>query len=277
MKPFEYIRDYHYESGWDAYAQSYAQLPQTGGVYSLTKELVHEIVHMYLDTNESTHVLDFNCGTGNDFPYFFEKGCKVTGLDGSKGMLNKAYEGYTDFIRSGRLSLYEGLTEDLDLNVFEANSFDLIFSVTGGFSYLTDEQLLRANALISRWLKPNGLLVVANLNRFCLSEAFYYLAKGAFGKSLRRLKGHTTVNISGNNYTMYLRSASKLKFLYNRDFTIIKKHPLLAFTPPYQTGHKPSFSKLELFRKMENTFIKFSQLAHVSDQVVTVAMKKANG
>ncbi len=277
VEPFRYIKDFDYSKGWDAYAEEYAALPKSGGVYLLTKTLMHRIVQKYMGKSQNHHVLDFNCGTGNDFPYFLENNWKVTGVDGSRGMLNKAHENFEDSIKAGRLSLYEILTENMHQNMFEANSFDLIFSVTGGFSYLTDEQLLRTNRMLSNWLKPNGVLVVANLNRFCISEALYFLAKRNRKRGLQRFSQKTEVNILGESYTMYLRSVYKLKSLYTRSFEIVKMHPLLAFTPPYQTGHKPSSGSLMKYEKLESCVLDFSPLSVIADQVVTVARKKGHG
>src|SRR5271165_1040123 len=126
---FVYQPHHTNQKGWDAYADAYAKLLVPDTVYHLTKEVIHRQVAGFVASNRPLHVLDLNCGVGNDFPFFLATGWKVTACDGSVGMLNKAYEKYGAEIESGRIALFLGQMETLDENSFPGLKFDLIFSV----------------------------------------------------------------------------------------------------------------------------------------------------
>ncbi len=110
-----------FSGGWDEKASEYARLPETNGIYRLTKELLYRIIDediMMDKDNSQVNVLDFNCGCGNDFPFFLEKGWYVTGCDGSSGMLNVAIEKYHNYLESGKINLYLGRSEEMIENSF---------------------------------------------------------------------------------------------------------------------------------------------------------------
>lgn len=272
FRPFTHIKNYDYSSGWDRYALNYEKLLVKDTVYYLTKEMMHRIVD--LEIGSGTHdirVLDVNCGTGNDFPFFFQRGWHVTGCDGSKGMLNKAAENFASYIEAGKLELYSGLLEDMTNESFKCGSFDLIFSVTGGFSYVDDHQLEKINKLLKYFLKDDGKMIVAHLNPLCLPEMAYralHLQNPFF-----RIKQKLKVNIKDEDHTMYLRGPSHLKTIYSQDFGHLKFYPLLAMTPPYQTQFRPGKRMLGFFRKLEQTVLTSPVFAKIADQVVLVCAK----
>ncbi len=272
FKPFAHIPDFEYSQGWDRYALDYEKLLVKDTVYYLTKEMMHQIVFEEISSSrESFRVLDVNCGTGNDFPFFIECGWHITGCDGSKGMLNKAAENYQEYISTGQLELNFGLLEELVENSFPENSFDLIFSVTGGFSYVDDKELSRINKLLKSFLKDNGKIIVAHLNPVCLPEMIYRTMR--LMNPFFRIRQKIRVNIKNEDYLMYLRNPGQLRKIYEQDFQHLKFYPLLAITPPYQTRFKPGKRTLERFRNMERKFLKTQWMSWLADQVVVVGEK----
>jgi len=268
VQKFEYIPNFQYTSGWDKYALDYEKLLVKNTVYYLTKELIHSMINTAIQDAESKRfeVLDVNCGTGNDFPFFFNRGWNVVGCDGSAGMLNKAAEKYNDEIKKGNLTLYKGMIELLEASDFNNQKFDLIFSVTGGFAYVDDEQLKKINQELVTFLKSGGKMVIAHLNRFCLPEFFHriYQRKSPCLRSGKTIK----VNIKDEEQTMYLRSAMQLRKLYSPVLKNLKIQPLLAITPPYQTGYQPGKRTLNMLKKIESALVKIPFMNLVADQIV---------
>ena len=272
FRPFSHIDNYDYSRGWDRYALDYEKLPVKDTVYYLTKEMIHRIVDLESNSGSAVRrVLDVNCGTGNDFPFFFKRGWYVTGCDGSGGMLNKAAENYASHIRSGKLELYAGLLEDVSSESFEHESFDLIFSVTGGFSYVDDQQLETINKMLKLFLKDDRKMIVGHLNPFCLPEMAYRVMH--FKNPFFRMKQRLKVNIKDEDHTMYLRGPGRLNNIYSKDFGPIKTYSLLALTPPYQTQFRPGKRLLGFFRKLEQKVLTSSFFARIADQVVVVCTK----
>lgn len=259
-------------TGWDAYADDYSKLLVPDTVYHLTKEVIHRQIADHLKANVPVHVLDLNCGVGNDFPFFLAKGWKITACDGSVGMLNKACEKYRAEIESGQITLFHGQMETLDGNSFPEAKFDLIFSVTGGYSYIPDDKMRAVNETLGNYLTDDGLMITAHLNKFCLSEMIYqvlHLRRSTFVRLKRELK----ILIKGQELRMYLRGPAKVKALTPPNLQTLRTLPLLWLTPPYQTGYKPTKVIYRLLKVIEMNACQISILAFIADQVVAVAKR----
>ena len=213
METYKYNKDFKYDLGWDKYALSYSKLLKPSTIYNLTKDLAHSIVKHYIPNGENKTVLDLNCGTGNDFPYFIARNFKIVGTDGSAGMLNKAHEIFDKENKSGQIKLFQVMMEDLDNSSFKENQFDLIYSITGGYSYIDDDLVLKVNQKLSKYLKKGGYLITAHLTPFSLGETLFHLKNKQFKMSLLRLKTTLNVPIKGETHKMFLRSNRKLKKL----------------------------------------------------------------
>jgi len=272
FKKFEYIPNYDYTNGWDRYALDYQNLLVKDTIYYLTKEMMHLIVDKEIGHDrKDISVLDVNCGTGNDFPFFFNRCWQVDGCDGSPGMLNKAAENYGTYIDGGQLQLYAGMLEELKNDTFPKKKYDLIFSVTGGFSYVDDMQLKRINEKLKGYLKNDGKMILAHLNYLCFPEMIYRALK--MQNPFYRLKTKLKVNIKNEEHTMHLRNTGKLKKIYHQHFSHLKLYPLLAFTPPYQTHYKPSRRVLDFFKKTEKKLLNLPGVYSIADQIVVVCKK----
>lgn len=272
---FEYQPHHASQTGWDAYADTYAKLLVPDTVYHLTKEVIHRQIADFVAADRNCHVLDLNCGVGNDFPFFLARGWKITACDGSVGMLNKACENYRAEIASGQIKLFLGQMESLDGNSFPGAKFDLIFSVTGGYSYIPDERMRVVNEVLGNYLTADGLMITAHLNKFCLSDTLFQLFHARLKQAVVRLRNDLKIQIKGQEYRMYLRGPGKVGRLTPPNLQSIELLPLLWLTPPYQSGYKPGKQVYELLRTMEMRTRRFSLLACISDQVVAVARRRA--
>jgi len=271
---FKFQENHNYATGWDAFAIDYSSLLQPDTVYTLTKQVMYAIVQKHVDLKKDMQVLDVNCGTGNDFPYFLSKECRITGCDISTGMLNKASETYREQIADDRVRLFQGALEDLRTSDFAPESFDVIYSITGGFSYIDHAEMLRVFKCLRTFLKPNGKIITAHFGRFALAESLFYFKKLRFKEALIRRKSKIHVRIKNKNFVMHLQKHQALTKLFRNDFKIDGVHPLLFRTPPYQTKFKPDVSRLNKLREIELNYIDKKRLANFSDQFVLVLSKK---
>lgn len=85
----------------------------------------HELITRYThDSGIFSHVLDFGCGVGRlTFPWA-KHAKRVTGVDISSGMLQKANDSL-----AGRENIKFILNQNDDLRIFKAGEFDLVFSL----------------------------------------------------------------------------------------------------------------------------------------------------
>ena len=261
-------------TGWDAYAEDYAKLLSPDTIYSLTKELIHRHVIDHLDADRPVHVLDLNCGVGNDFPFFLARGWNVTACDGSVGMLNKAHEKYRAEIDAGRITLFLGQMESLDGSSFPESAFDLIFSVTGGFSYISDDEVRAVGETLGGYLAPDGVMIIAHLNKVCPSDMVYQLLHARLRQALIRLRNKLNIQIKGQTYRMFLRGPTKVRRLTPPNLRTEAVLPLLWLTPPYQTGCKPGRQVLRLLRAIEMRTRGVSLLSLIADQVVAILRRR---
>lgn len=263
-------------SGWDKFALEYSLLPQTSRVYNLHKELSHGVFEKERvkrgQVVKDMCVLDFNCGCGNDFHFFLDRGAKVYGCDGSVEMLAVAYKTYEDQVQSGQLRLFAGMSEEMQPDSFGNVKFDCIYSITGGFSYLSDEEFRKCHKTLAGMLKPNGFLMLSHLRPFCWSEIVYHLSRMRFGMAMRRLRKKIEVNVKGQSYTMHLRTEKDIEKLLQGICKTEAVYPIVTLTPPFQTKYKPGPMMFRLHRSFERWATQRRMFRSFADQLCFVSI-----
>jgi ubiquinone/menaquinone biosynthesis C-methylase UbiE len=145
------------------------------------------------------HILELNCGTGEDALFFASHGISVTALDASKQMVLQArrrreLEAPNSPIRFELLP-----TEDL-AELKEAQLFDGVFSNFSGLNCVPD--LAAVAEQLSARVKPGAPLLLCLSTRFCLWEILWYFLRGNFRKAFRRCGGHATARF--NDYIIHV-------------------------------------------------------------------------
>jgi len=105
--------------------------------------------------HKTDKILEVGCGTGRILNILLQKGCKVTGVDISQDMLNKASAKYHDAITNGNLVL---INHNLITDIL-AGQFDKVLLTFYTFNYVLDEPV-RFMKNIYDSLAENGLLLV---------------------------------------------------------------------------------------------------------------------
>ena len=270
---FKYDKNIQYKDGWNNFALKYSKLLVKDTIYFLTKKVMYSIMEQHIKLEKGMSILDFNCGTGNDFPYFLEKECTITGTDYSEGMLNKADEIYRDEIEKGNIKLLHGAIENLNNTSMQTNKYDLIYSITGGFSYVDSNQMIKSIEVLSTFLKPKGKIITAHFGRFSLAESLFYLFRLKIKHIFIRKSKKVKVSIKQKPYTLFLRTKKEF-FNLSKSLSIDAFHPLLFFSPPYQTGYNPSVKRINRLYQLESKIKNWGFLSNLSDQFVVVISKK---
>jgi hypothetical protein len=262
-------------TGWDAWAADYGRLGRENPVYDLGKRLLHGLVDEVVPPprGREAWALDFNCGAGDDVGRLLVRNWSVVGCDGSPGMLGVAAAKGREALAFGRLELWEGFAEDLEAGSFEGRAFQLIFSTTGGFTYLDDAAFVRAHRVLAGMLAPEGVMVIAHLTPFCVAESLYHFARLSPGAAVKRWRGDVPIQVRGQPMLMRLRSPGRIRRLLAGVVRIERLVPLLACTPPFQTGFRPGPRALAALEACERAIARTGALAQVADQVVCVARR----
>lgn len=144
--------------------------------------------------------LDLGCGTGEDALWLARSGCQVTAADASTAMLEQVAA------KTARLNLERQVqTIQLDLNTTAdpaltfAEPFDLVVSNFGAINCLDDLTLLRHK--LSAWVKPDGVLALVFMGRFCAWETAYYLTR-LDRRAARRWWGRAKTTVGGETISI---------------------------------------------------------------------------
>jgi SAM-dependent methyltransferase len=263
--------------GWDEWAVEYAALSQSHPTYALGKELLHAMVDERwpmptpILAGREPWVLDFHCGAGDDLARFLARGWRAVGCDGSPGMLRAAAKRCATDVRAGRLELWHGRAEELAPESFAGRRFDLVFSTTGGFAYLDDDQFVRVHRLLAGMLPPGGVMVLAHLTPFCPADSVYNLLRLRLRRAVQRWSGTVPVTVRGEPMLMHLRSPGRIRRLLAGVVRVERMLPLLVCTPPFQTGFAPGPRVFAALKAVEQRAARIGALAGLADQVVCVA------
>ena len=259
--------------GWDRWADEYAALGTTNPVYALGKELLHARVDAVAPppSGREAWALDFHCGAGDDLARLLGRGWRAAGCDGSAGMLRAAAARCAAELHNGRLELWHGRAETLAAGAFGGRRFDLVFSTTGGFAYLDDEQFVQAHRVLAGMLVPGGVMVLAHLTPFCPAETLYHALHLRLRRATERWRRHVRITVRGEPLLMHLRSPGEVRRLLTGVVRIESLAPLLWFTPPFQSGFVPGPRLLAVLRAVERRTAGLQAFAVLADQVVCTA------
>jgi SAM-dependent methyltransferase len=138
-------------AAYDTIAEAYAAaFPGTEPEAALDLAVLDDFTRRVLEAGGSTRVLDAGCGTGRIARRLSDRGCVVTGVDLSPGMLAVARRDHPD------LDLAEGSLTDLP---FDDGVFDGVLCWYS-LIHLTDDELPVALAEVARVLRPGGVVLV---------------------------------------------------------------------------------------------------------------------
>jgi hypothetical protein len=87
-------------------------------------------------------------------------------------------------------------------------------------------------ASLSHLVKDGGRLLLCFSTRVCLTEIFYYLARGQKRKALRRLSGHTRATIDGVSLDVYYPSLNQIRRSFSPHFLLRSTTGIGVMVPP---------------------------------------------
>lgn len=212
------------------------------------------------------HLLEINCGTGEDAHIWSEKGHVVIATDISSEMIAKAKSKYPgiDFRMNDMRKLRE-----LD------SRFDVLFSNFGGLNCLSPPELIQLFRDSAALCNPNGRLILVIMGRKSHWDYWYLLFKGRFKERNRRNTDQAlSVSVNGTNVPTYYYSPQQIRQIAQNFFQVEQIRPIGYFVPP---SYLSSFFDRHprLFRLLEKAdkLISFSWLANRSDHYL-ISLRK---
>ncbi len=220
-------------------------------------------------------ILELNSGTGDDALFFARNGHKVHATDISTGMQRqlrrKVEDAGMESQVSNELRSYTKLTD-----LKNKGPYDLIFSNFAGLN--CTDQLDKVLASFSDLLKPNGVVTLVILPKFCLWESLLVF-KGKFKTAFRRYfsSNGSAAHIEGTYFKCwYYNPSFVIKHLKN-EFDILGVEGLCTIVPPSYIEHfAEKHPKVHRFLKAKEDKLKSTwPWKYIGDYYIISLKKKA--
>jgi ubiquinone/menaquinone biosynthesis C-methylase UbiE len=175
-----------------------------------------------------SHVLELNCGTGEDALALARGGVSVSSYDASPEMVRIANLKLSNEPFSSKVQ-YSVLRNE-DLFKLEG-SFDGALSNFAGLNCSLDWSGIADE--LARLVKPGGHLLLCVMGRMCLWEMVHSLLRGRFRKAFRRTRrGPTIARIDGSSLKIIYTSVSEARQLFASGFQLCGWRGVGVFVPP---------------------------------------------
>jgi ubiquinone/menaquinone biosynthesis C-methylase UbiE len=214
---------------------------------------VRDHVLQYLKPGSS--ILELNSGTGEDAVYFAGKGHRVYATDIALGMQEKLKLKVTRHhltnLVSNELCSYTALDK-----LKNKGPYDLIFSNFAGLN--CTNELDKVLVSLSPLLKPNGLITLVILPKFCLWETLL-LFKGKFRTAFRRFfsSNGRTAHIDGSYFKCWYYNPSYITGRLKDQFNVLNIEGLCTIVPPsYIDGFAEKYPAAYNFLKKKEAQLK---------------------
>jgi len=197
-------------------------------IINYKRSRVRNHVLQYLKSNSS--ILELNSGTGEDALFFANLGHRVHATDISAGMQWQLKT------KAGARGMNQSITTE-EISYTRLNSlgnrgpYDLIFSNFAGLN--CTGELARVLASFSDLLKPNGVITLVILPKFCLWETLL-LFKGKFSTAFRRFfsgRGRKA-HVKGVNFKCWYYNPSFIINELKNQFDLLAIEGLCTIVPP---------------------------------------------
>jgi len=163
------------------------------------------------------HILELNCGTGEDALFLARNAISVTACDASEQMIQTASNRLHTEAPNAPIQFLLLPTELLG-KLQPSAPFGGAFSNFSGLNCVADlEQTAKDLAML---LPPKAPLLICLSTRFCLWEMVWFLLHGKFRKAFRRCSGCATAKIGEFTVVVYYPTVGKLQKLFAPSFAL---------------------------------------------------------
>ena len=213
------------------------------------------------------HILELNCGTGEDALFLARNSISVTACDASEQMIQIAANRLHREAPDAPISFHLLPTERI-YRLQSAAIFDGAFSNFSGLNCVPD--LKQTARDLADLLLPQSSLLLCVSTRFCVWETLWFLLQGRFRKAFRRFSGHTTAKSGEHTIDVYYHTVRKLKKLFAPYFVLRSCTGIGVTVPPsYVEGWIRTHPKLlSLMRRIDEHVSTFPGFRVLGDHVL---------
>jgi SAM-dependent methyltransferase len=194
-----------------------------------------------------SHILELNCGTGEDALFLARAGMRVTACDASKAMVAQARNRMAAERPQAPIEFFELATENLSALPQDLR-FQGVFSNFSGLNCVSD--LWPVAQQLAQRLEPGAALLLCLSTRYCLWEIAYYALRGDWRKGARRWRGSTQARVRDVELLVYYPTVGELRKVFAPYFRLRSVTGIgIAVPPSYLESWMASHPRL--FRILE--------------------------
>ena len=200
---------------FDHLAEGYDDLFTRSLIGRAQRDVVWNVLRQTFRSGD--HVLELNCGTGEDAMFLARNGVLVTAFDASEQMIRIASqrlrsEAVNSLVRFSQLPI------ELIHQIRTDKQFDGAFSNFSGLNCVAD--LSKAAEDLATLMPPGAPLIVCLSTRFCISEIIWFSLRGNFSKAFRRFSGQTVAKVDEFSVNVYYPTLRQLRRSFSPAFTM---------------------------------------------------------
>ena len=175
------------------------------------------------------HVLELNCGTGEDALFAARNGISVTACDASEQMIQIASRRQRKEAPGAPVQFNLLPTERIrELQL--STQVDGIFSNFSGLNCIPD--LKQTAEDLAAFLSPGAPLLICLSTRFCIWEMLWFTLHGNFRKASRRCSGHAIARVGEFTVDVYYPTVRQLRTLFSPSFVLRSCSGVGVTVPP---------------------------------------------
>jgi SAM-dependent methyltransferase len=174
------------------------------------------------------HVLELNCGTGEDALFLAKRGISVTACDASSRMIEVAQR--RSLLEAAGSVEFRVLANEHLGKLRSGRLFDGAFSNFSGLNCVED--VCPVAATLSALLRPAARLLICISTRACAWEILWYLGRGEVAKAFRRVPGRTIGSVEGIPVQVWYPTLRQTRKIFAPWFRIRSVRALGLFVPP---------------------------------------------
>jgi ubiquinone/menaquinone biosynthesis C-methylase UbiE len=176
-----------------------------------------------------SHILELNCGTGEDALFLARHNISVVACDASEGMIQTARQRMRSEDPNANIHFELLPTEHLS-ELLPSKPFDGAFSNFSGLNCVAD--LNKTARDLAALVMPGAPVLICLSTRFCLLEMIWFAFHGQFRKAFRRSSGIATAKVGGFTVKVQYPTLRAIKRLFAPHFLLCSCTGIGVAVPP---------------------------------------------
>lgn len=227
MKSFAMAPTHTAGNAFDTIAEEYDQVFTNSAIGRAQRDAVWAVAARTFVPG--SHILELNCGTGEDAFFLSRLGMKVYACDASENMVAVAIRRQRWEAPHSAVEFRVLASERLDA-LEDVLQFDGVFSNFGGLNCVADMAKIAHH--LAHLVKPGGVAVLGLCSRVCAWEIAWFLSHAQFRRAFRRVNGSAIATLNGIPVTVRYPTVRKVRAAMHPCFALRRIKSIGFAVPP---------------------------------------------